>query len=302
MQRNYGSGVSWYSTVWPLFTAPVGAAQAGLAATWLYPRSFLTNKADLFGSPQEKALYQSIEGSLGWWGDTAYRSPLPKYQPGATINSFRTGARDFWAGQPIPQGGGGWITLSNQILLPPEGMTFDPVSSGGQLGQSWFALPLPKTGAALPFKAGPNAWTLFLNAANFKGPIAYIEPNFWAESVAAFPALAGLTFDNQFATSYLISGEFAAIPFYQITDQSGVVYAKIPPLQFPTDAGGRFRTEAFTISVTNVNEAPSLTSGNSGSVAENAAISTVMVLVTTLMFVLVQVVGRGNNEAQGDAR
>jgi len=33
-----------------------------------------------------------------------------------------------------------------------------------------------------------------------------------------------------------------------------------------------------------------------------AAISTVMVLVTTLMFVLVQVVGRGNNEAQGDAR
>lgn len=240
MERNYGSGVSWYSTVWPLFTAPVGAAQAGLAATWVQPRSFLTNKADLFGSPQEKALYQSIEGSLGWWGDTAYRSPLPKYQPGATINSFRTGARDFWAGQPIPQGGGGWITLSNQILLPPEGMTFDPASSGGQLGQSWFALPWPKTGAALPFKAGPNAWTLFLNAANFKGPIAYIEPNFWAESVAAFPALAGLTFDNQFATSYLISGEFAAIPFYQITDQSGVVYAKIPPLQFPTDAGGRF--------------------------------------------------------------
>src|SRR5207244_659940 len=46
------------------------------------------------------------------------------------------------------------------------------------------------------------------------------------------------------------------------------------------DASGAFTTQSFTIAVTDVNEAPTVTSGATGSVAENAATSTVVYAAT----------------------
>ena len=48
-----------------------------------------------------------------------------------------------------------------------------------------------------------------------------------------------------------------------------------------TDAGGLFFEKAFTITITNVNEAPVITSGSTGTVAENAVISTVIYSATS---------------------
>ena len=244
MIATYGRGTSWYSTIWPLFTEPISHGQAGLAGTWITPNKDAKGPIENHTADEQKAITQTIEGGSGWYTDTAFRTTMPKFAPGPTVNDYRTGALDFWAGQPIKEGQGGWITISNRILLPPEGMTFDPSSAGAQLGQTWLSLPLPKTGTALQASsgvtAGTNAWTLFLNTANFKGPVGYVEPNLWAQSVAAYPSLSGLTFDNQMGRSYVLDGEFAAIPICTSVDSKGVTYSRIPQLQFPTDAQGRF--------------------------------------------------------------
>jgi hypothetical protein len=240
MVSTFGYGTSWYSTLWPLFKTPVGGAQVGLASTWIQPTSYKVVKPNKLPAAQKRAFTQSIEGSLGWWGDTAYRQTMPKFEPGATINGYSSGAREFWASQPIASDQGGWITLTNQILLPPEGMTFTSDSSGKQLGQTWLSLPFPKTGSQLKVNAGVNAWTLFLNGENFKGPLAYVEPNFWALSVTKFPNLSGYTFDNQMGMSYVISSEWGSVPYCEVTDSSGDVYSRIPDMQFPVDSSGRF--------------------------------------------------------------
>ena len=244
MISTYGRGTSWYSTIWPMFTEPLSRGQSGLAGTWITPNVDANGPIESHTAAEQKAIIQTIEGGSGWYTDTAFRTTMPKFSPGPTVNDYHGGALDFWAGQPIQQGQGGWITLSNRILLPPEGMTFDPTSAGGQLGQSWFSLPFPKTGTALQastgVSAGTNAWTLFLNTANFKGPVGYVEPNLWAQSVGAYPSLSGLTFDNQMGRSYTLDAEFAAIPICTSTDSNGVTYSRIPQMQFPTDSQGRF--------------------------------------------------------------
>ena len=244
MVATYGRGTSWYSTIWPMFTEPVSHEQSGLAGTWIAPNKDANGSIQNQTLDAQKAITQTIEGGSGWYTDTAFRTTMPKFAPGPTVNNYHGGALDFWAGQPIQQGQGGWITVSNKILLPPEGMTFDPSSAGGQLGQSWFSLPLPKTGTALQastgVSAGTNAWTLFLNTANFKGPVGYVEPNLWAQSVAAYPSLSGLTFDNQMGRSYVLSGEFAAVPICTSVDSTGTTFSRIPQMQFPTDSQGRF--------------------------------------------------------------
>jgi len=239
MQKKYGNGFSWYSTLWPLFKTPAGEAQVGLASTWINPSSAL-GKNDSYFQQHNGAIVQTIEGSLGWWWDTAFRPAMPKYVPGPTINNYASGALDFWAGQPLQMGQGGWITVSNKILMPPEGMTFNPSSAGTQLGQMWLSLPLPKTGSNLPVKAGTNAWTLFLNSENFSGPIGYVEPNFWADSVSKYPDLAGQTFDNQTAYSMSLASEMAGVPYCRMLDASGVMYTRLPQMQFTTDAQGKF--------------------------------------------------------------
>ena len=240
MEVAFGDGTSFYSTIWPLFDKPVANSQVGLASTWISANLLQNQGAKNLTGGAKDASIQTIEGSLGWWGDTPYRMTLPKFEPGVTVNNYSTGARDFWAGQPIQEGQGGWITLSNQILLPPDGMSFDSSSSGSQLGQMWLNLPFPKTGSTLAPQAGTNAWTLFLNSSNFKGPLAYVEPNYWAQSAAKYPELKDMTLDTQKELSYILSGEFAGVPICEAKDANGNTFSRIPQMQFQTDADGKF--------------------------------------------------------------
>ncbi|MGI9117245.1 MAG: hypothetical protein ACR2JV_06385 [Gaiellales bacterium] len=240
MKAAYGSGFSWYSTLWPLFVQPVAGEQAGLSSSWITPNAGITTpNYDSCETDTRNPIVQTIEGSLGWWGDTPYRVAMPKYEPGVTRNCYSSGAREFWGGRPIKRNDGGWITISNRILLPPDGMTFTASSSGAQLGQAWFALPLPATGSALGVPTGPNAWTLFLNATNFQGPIAYVEPHFWSLSAKGAPQYAGRTLDAVGGLSFGIGSEWAMLPYFQAKAADGSVYSRMPALQFPTDAAGR---------------------------------------------------------------
>jgi len=250
MVHNYCYGFSWYSSAWELVAEPVDKLQIGLTLTWITPNiekhqsvrddsGKQVKPLQFDGRPSEKILIQTMEGSLGWWRDTVRRTSLPKYHPGTNANNYHSFAREFRQRQAMPEGGGGWIVISNQILNPPDGMTLDPISNGGQLGQAWFALPFPTTGSQSEIPSGTNAWTLFLNSENFKGPMAYIAPQFWADDARAYPYTRNLTLDNNCGVSAAISQEWAVIPFYTFTDSLGNLFSKIPQLQFPADENGR---------------------------------------------------------------
>ncbi|MFX8246795.1 hypothetical protein ABTL56_19930, partial [Acinetobacter baumannii] len=69
------------------------------------------------------------------------------------------------------------------LLVPPDGLTFRPGTCGDLLGYAWMALPLTQakaTTAGLPIPTGNQCWTLFLNARNFKGPVAFYTPVTWS--------------------------------------------------------------------------------------------------------------------------
>jgi len=258
----HGAGFSWYSTVWPLITEPMDNFQTGLGSTWINSdlHQLEADKSPLLpylcaNSPFTAAdiagrgyniwvLFQSIEGGLGYWADTAYRSPVPKYRIGATSNCYASWLNSpGWGApnrQPLDKTKTGFAQLSNRLLIPPDGLTF-PLSTNGQLlGSAWMALPFPVVGVD-PQAAGTgaNAWTLFLNTTNFKGPIAYFLPQFWSDLSQTDRRIAGLGLDANGGRITSMAAEWGAIPLAQGKDTTGTVYTRIPKLRFPVDANGR---------------------------------------------------------------
>ena len=88
---------------------------------------------------------------------------------------------------------------------------------------------------------GDQSWTCFLNAANFKGPIAYYLPETWSKIGKLFhdPYLYGRGLD---ARPGIMGGgamEINTVPGFDSQDAQGTTYTKLPKLQFPVDAEGR---------------------------------------------------------------
>jgi VCBS repeat-containing protein len=80
--------------------------------------------------------------------------------------------------------------------------------------------------------------------------------------------------DNSFFTIVGNSLKLAVVPDFEVKYSYSVRISS-------TDAAGLTYEKAFTLTITDVNEAPAITSGNSGTVVENAAISTVIYTVTS---------------------
>jgi hypothetical protein len=104
------------------------------------------------------------------------------------------------------------------------------------------ALPLTEakaTTAGLPVPTGNQCWTLFLNALNFKGPVAFYTPVTWSRiSRHHAPAIArGLDARPGLVTGGAI--EINTVPRFVSKDARGVTYTRIPRLQFPVDKTGR---------------------------------------------------------------
>jgi hypothetical protein len=189
-------------------------------------------------------LFQSIEGSLGWWGGEKFRTVFPKYMANVTQNchtsELATPGWGFFRDVPTERSATGLIQISNQILMPPDGMTFEEDDSAPQLGVTWHALNLPRFDRAFGSKAGDNSWTLFMNTSNFKGPIAFVAPQFWVDGSLTNSLQNNLTLDKRPGATGGLASEWASIPYYKYTDSAGKIYSKIPEIQFPVDSNGDF--------------------------------------------------------------
>ncbi len=254
-------GLSWYSAVWPITKEATNGLQLGLASTWINSdlRALQNTQSPLIymlcGASPFKAddlngwgysrwiLWQSNEGGLGYWTSQSFRSAMPKFRPNATSDCYQNytdspGWSQF-ANKPTAQDKTGFVQLSNRLMIPPDGLTFPLNTNGEVLGQAWMALPWPTVAPTPAAPTGSNAWTLFLTAANFKGPIAYFMPHFWSIDSQRDPRIAGLGMDNTNLYSGSNASEWGAVPLLENKDAQGNTYGRIPDLLFPVDANGR---------------------------------------------------------------
>ena len=255
-QSEFSAGMGFYSAAWSLIDQPLANFQIGLAGTWilpdnsdnkdkpLAPEGTLARKWPERG-PTWGSVFQTIEGSLGYWAGNHFRYSAPKFSMNATPQCYdyevgSPGWSFFHGNDPLPDNRLGIAQLSNRLLIPPDALPFQGHPHGQFLGYTWMALPFtdPTTGEP---PTGEQSWTCFLNAANFKGPIAFYIPETWSKigKLFNYPFLYGRGLDARPGKMGGGAIEINTVPRLEAKDAHGVVYSKIPKLQFPVDAQGR---------------------------------------------------------------
>jgi len=261
--ESFGSGFGWYSTLWALTATRVDKLSLGLSSTWIIPNNKtvsastaqkLCDTGTVGGIKNDASnpkngtwglsLFQTIEGSLGWWGGEKFRTVYPKYMANVTQNCYSTQLATpgwgFFTETPTTREETGLIQISNQILMPPDGMVFQRDDSAPQLGVTWHSLNLPRFDHAFGSQTGDNSWTLFMNSSNFKGPLVFVAPQFWADGSISNPLQKNLTLDMKSGSVGGLASEWNEIPYYKYVDLTGKIYTKIPDLEFPVDSNGDF--------------------------------------------------------------
>jgi hypothetical protein len=253
----YGYGVSLYATAWPLVEQPLRDFQIGLASIWIVPENRKIN-APLLPTgtiardhwpergPSYRDVFQTIEGGLGFWGSTRFGSTTAKFRMNGTADGYNheisSPGWGFGKTSALKANEMGIAQLSPRLLVPPDGLTFRDGTCGELLGYAWMVLPLTEsksTTAGLPIPTGNQCWTMFLNAQNFKGPVAFYTPVTWSRISRRHPPAVGRGLD---ARPGLVTGgaiEINTVPRLVGQDANGVQYSRIPRLQFPVDAQGR---------------------------------------------------------------
>ncbi|MFO0833411.1 MAG: hypothetical protein U0638_00460 [Phycisphaerales bacterium] len=252
----YSAGVGFYTAVWPLVDRPLANFQIGLASTWILPNNSddrdtpLAPEGTLARSWPERgptwdSVFQTVEGGVGFWAGNHFRYHSPKFSMNATPQCYdyevgSPGWSFFQSNEALADNRLGIAQLSNRLLIPPDGLPFEGEPSGQFLGYSWLALPFTDAIAGEP-PTGDQSWTCFLNAANFKGPIAFYIPETWSKigKLFNYPYIFGRGLDARPATVGGGAIEINTVPRFDSLDASGVVYSKIPKLQFPVDDQGR---------------------------------------------------------------
>ncbi len=244
--QDYDGGFSMYTAAWPLYgNYPGDKAQSGLPGTWMYAKG---------QAPAEA--YQTIEGGLGWWRDTAFATETPKFGIGAVAIDFSgvaNGPGLGWGDDWTPPGRGkyGVAQLSPNLLWPPDGVNMKQGTNGELLGAGYLPLPFTNTKTTTAGRSdkptGNNSWTLFLNAANFKGPAAFVMPYFFSHVTTTgrinnkngSPIDTWQHFDaNPSNPNKAHQMETQYIPAYMSKDAKGETYARVAPVQFPRDDKG----------------------------------------------------------------
>ena len=262
--NKFRSGFSWYSTAWPLTDTVIEGMQLGLSGSWVTPNNesepasiaqqVCANAAEwvradtINNGSRGFDLIQTIEGSLGWWANQKFKTLMPKFTIGPVQDCYSNQLQGpgwnffgFGLGEdPTPRNRTGLVQISNRMLIPPDGLTLEPDFSGAQVGYSWMSLPLPTFNHAYNNMAGENSWTMFINSKNFKGPLVFIAPQFFADGLVKNPSQKGLTLDVKGGRLGSLAAEWASIPFYKYTDTAGTIYTKIPGIEFPVDSNGNF--------------------------------------------------------------
>jgi len=239
---SYGAGYSFYSAVWPFMQEYPGATnyQTG-QGTWLGPQ--------ISDEELTEDYYNTIEGGLGWWGDTRFGTEVPKFIMGGVANSFEAFANGPAAGSTdytdegerdwsSPSGKYGVAQLTPNLLWPPDGLNMDQSMNGEFLGYGYHPLPFTDplaTTNGVDIATGNQCWTLFMNTTNFKGPIAFFLPTFWTSVVLDDPeTYEGLFLDSRLSDPNMsFAQEFSAAPAVIGVDESGGAYARIIPPVYP---------------------------------------------------------------------
>lgn len=252
----FSAGTSFYSAVWSLVDRPIAHFQIGLASAWLTPDNSddkdrpLAPEGTLARTWKERgptwaSVFQTVEGGLGYWAGNHFRYGPPKFSMNATPQCY-----DYEVGSPgwsffqsdaaLPDERLGIAQLSNRLLIPPDALPFAGRPNGDFLGYAYMALPFQPASEGPP-PTGDQAWTCFLAAANFKGPIAYYVPETWSKIGALFhePYLHGRGLDARRADMGGGAMEINTVPRFEATAEDGTVYTRIPELHFPVDAEGR---------------------------------------------------------------
>src|SRR5919107_4689486 len=236
----YGFGISFYSGAWPLVASPLESFQIGLPGTWIIPDNRGYNEPlcphgtiarDHWPDrgPSYRDVFQTIEGGMGFWASTQFGSTKPKYRMNATPNCYNDEISSpgwgFGKPEPLPDDRLGLVQISNRLIVPPDGLTFRPGLQGELFGTAWMALPIMD--AAGPHHrqpTGDSSWTLFVNAANFKGPLAFYIPDTWSAIANGYPPAAGRTLDARPAVMGGGAMEVNTVPYFSNTDSHNVLY------------------------------------------------------------------------------
>src|SRR5271157_1030708 len=255
-RSEYSAGMGFYSAVWPLIDRPLAGFQIGLAGSWITPDNSddhdqpLAPEGTLARTWKERGptwnnVFQTVEGGLGYWAGNHFRYGAPKFSMNSTPQRYdyeigSPGWSFFYSNEALPDHRMGIAQLSNRLLIPPDALPFQGNPNGQFLGYAYMALPFTEPTTGDP-PTGDQSWTCFLSAANFEGPIAYYIPETWSK--------IGRLFNYQFIYGRGLDArpgdmgggamEINTVPCFAAQDLHGVVYSKIPKLQFPVDRQGR---------------------------------------------------------------
>jgi hypothetical protein len=244
-------GFSSFASISTLDPAPAANTQLGWG-TWIIPNNqAFTQPLCPVGTyardnwpdrgPSYRDVFQTIEGGPGEWTSTKFPSSAPKFRMNSTPDCYTTEvATTGWSfyGSALPANRLGVVQLSNRLLAAPDGIVFTGASDPTLLGYAWLALPIiPAYTSPLGLAAGDQSWTLFLDAANFKGPVAFFTPEIWTEVAATDHTSAGRSMDAQPGITGSLALEIGNAPMFTSHDASGTRYRRIPRLTFPVAAG-----------------------------------------------------------------
>jgi hypothetical protein len=258
-RAEYGMGCGFYSAAWSLIDEPLADFQIGLASTWIVPDNRDDKDTPLAPEgttarrwkergPTWDSVFQTVEGGLGYWAGNRFRYGPPKFSMNATPQCYdyevgSPGWSFFYDTEALPDHRLGIAQLSNRLLIPPDALPFAEDPAGRFLGYTYMALPFTDPVPTLDGKAptGDQAWTCFLAAKNFKGPIAYYIPETWSKiaDVFRYPYLHGRGLDTRPGLAGGGAMEINTVPQLVATARDGTRWSKIPTLRFPVDAAGR---------------------------------------------------------------
>ncbi len=256
-RAEYGMGMGFYAAVWPLIDEPIAHFQIGLPSAWITPDNSDNKDKPLAPvgtlardnwperGPTWSSVFQTVEGGLGYWARNHFRYGPPKFSMNATPQCYdyevgSPGWSFFYDNEALPDNRLGIAQLSNRLLIPPDALPFEGNPNGEFLGYTYMALPFTEPTTGDP-PTGDQAWTCFLSAANFRGPIAYYIPETWSKigKLFNYPFIYGRGLDARPGNMGGGAMEINTVPCFESRDANGVVYSKIPRLQFPIDGQGR---------------------------------------------------------------
>ncbi len=246
--QSFNAGWSMYVGVWPWQETHDPTFAGGLPGTWMSAQE------------GEHGFYSTIEGGVGIGSGNRFPGEGNKFTMGGVSADFTQWANgpgmggglegdvhwEEWSWE-VPQGKYGVAQLSPYVLFPPDGLNIDPSSTGDLLGYGYHPLPIidarVTSGEFGDVLTGDQSWTLFMNTANFTGPVAFFLPDFYSHPVVNNPEVAPFLDESPFLDTIgsephqQFEVELWEIRAQQAEDANGTPYVKMARTQFPANGG-----------------------------------------------------------------